>query len=245
MNLPQYLGAILAGMLTTLSPCVLPVLPLVIASSLKTGRRGPLFFIAGLLITFVGLTWIISSFGSVFGLDRNLIRNFSAITLILAGILFLSEHAQNILSKLLAPILNIANKQSQHVNKQSIKEPGKGRQMILGALTGIIWTPCSGPSLGVAISLAADQQNTVQALLILFSFGLGAAVPMLAIAYGTAAFTENIRKKSLQWSYRIKKTVGTLVILVGLAILTGIDKSIESKLVRWSPDWLSEITTRF
>lgn len=244
MNISELLVAALAGLLTTLSPCVLPVLPLVIASSLRAGRRGPLFFVGGLLLTFVGVTWVLSSFGSFFGLDRDVIRNISALTLIAAGVLFLSEKAQELLSRALAPLVNKLSHTSQVLSQRSSVWEN-GRQLFLGALAGIIWTPCSGPSLGVAIGLASSQQSSLQALPVLAVFGLGAALPLLAIAYGSTAFSQRLRQGSMRWMTMIKKTAGLLVIVIGLAILTGLDKKIESQLLRWSPDWLTDLTTRF
>lgn len=244
MNISQLLLSALAGLLTTLSPCVLPVLPLVIASSMRTGRRGPIFFISGLLMTFVGATWLLSSFGTVLGLDRSFIRNLSALTLVASGFLFLSEKAQDTFSRLLAPLLRIVNKKNQEMSMQSSGWEN-GRQLFLGALAGIIWTPCSGPSLGIAIGLASDQENALRALPILFVFGLGAALPMLAIAYGSSALTQQLRQSSMRWLNAVKKFAGILVMILGLAILSGIDKKIETQLVRWSPEWLSDLTTRF
>jgi cytochrome c-type biogenesis protein len=244
MSISELLVSALAGFLTTLSPCVLPVLPLVIASSLRTGRRGPLFFVGGLLLTFVGVTWALSSFGNILGLDRGLIRNISALTLITAGVLFLSEKAQELLSQALAPLVNKLNYTSQVVSmRSSVWE--NGRQFILGALAGIIWTPCSGPSLGVAIGLASNKQNSLQALPVLAIFGLGAALPLMAIAYGSTAFSLRLRRGSMRWMTTIKKTAGFVIITIGFAILTGLDKKIESQLLRWSPDWLTDLTTRF
>jgi cytochrome c biogenesis protein CcdA len=244
MSLPELSVASLAGLLTTLSPCVLPVLPLVVASSLRAGRRGPLFFVAGLLVTFVGVTWLLSAFGNVLGWDRNLIRNISALTLIAAGALFLSERAQDLVSRLLAPLLGVVNQANQALSTRSSGWEN-GRQFSLGALAGIIWTPCSGPSLGVAIGLAADKQSALQALPVLSAFGIGAAIPLLAVAYGSKNFSQRLRHASMRWMAGLKKAMGLLVVFVGFSILSGLDKKIEAQLVTWSPEWLTELTTRF
>lgn len=195
-------------------------------------------------MSFVGVTWLLSSFGTVLGLDRTLIRNLSALILIISGFLFLSEKAQELLSHLLAPLLKFANQKSQELSRRSSGWEN-GRRFFLGALAGIIWTPCSGPSLGVAIGLASDQENALRALPVLFIFGLGAALPMLAIAYGSTALARQLRQGSMQWLNGIKKVAGTFVVLLGLAILTGADKKVEAQLVRWSPEWLTDLTTRF
>ncbi|MEO5667034.1 MAG: cytochrome c biogenesis CcdA family protein [Bdellovibrionota bacterium] len=245
MGAPTYILAGLAGALTTLSPCVLPVLPLVVASSGRQGRRGPLFFALGLLLTFVGTTWLLSSFGTVIGLDRDAIRLISGAALLIAGILFLSERAQELLSKLLAPLINKANQASSRLDRGEPSRFEGLRQFALGALTGVIWTPCSGPSLGIAIGLAAERENPLQALVLLCVFGLGAVIPLLAIAYGSKAIVARIQRTSRTSARVVKRVVGILILVIGLAVLSGFDKKLEAVLVGMTPEGLLDFTTRF
>jgi cytochrome c-type biogenesis protein len=233
MELTSYILAALAGALTTLSPCVLPVLPLVLSSALRSGRRGPLLFATGLLISFVGLTWVLARFGSLLGLGPEGLRLLSAALLVVAGVWMLSERAQEKVSALMASRLCGLERASRQLEAGTLG---------LGLLTGLLWTPCSGPSLGVALGLAAERETALQSLLLLLVFGLGALLPLMIVAYGSRGLAERLRGAAAS---RLKKVLGALVALVGLLVLTGADRKIEAWLLGLSPDWLTDWTTKF
>jgi sulfite exporter TauE/SafE len=88
-------------------------------------------------------------------------------------------------------------------------------------------------------------QSALQALPVLSAFGIGAAIPLLAVAYGSKNFSQRLRHASMRWMAGLKKAMGLLVVFVGFSILSGLDKKIEAQLVTWSPEWLTELTTRF
>lgn len=116
---------------------------------------------------------------------------------------------------------------------------------LVGALAGAIWTPCSGPSLGTAVVLAAEAGGFAEAALRMTVFGLGAATVLMALAYGSRSAVLKRRDLFLAAASWLKPAAGALFLLVGLFVLTGADKRLEAALVDLSPAWLTELTTRY
>ena len=115
----------------------------------------------------------------------------------------------------------------------------------MGLLLGAIWSPCGGPTLGVALGLAAERGTALRAAALMALFGLGSAAPLVALAYGAReAFMKRRGELSLGAS-RAKLAFGVLLLTVGVLVLTGTDKLIETKLTEAMPGWLQDLTTRF
>ncbi len=169
----------LAGLLTTLSPCVLPVLPFITASSMSRSRLGPAYLCLGLLLSFVGVSLLVSTTGMILGVEPGTIRKISGLLLMLSGLLFLSQPLADWLSEKLSFISAKANRLGQ-------VQPKKGfiGEFIGGILLGAVWTPCSGPSLGAALGLASQEGNLLKSAVVLIVFGIGAVLPLLMFAYG-------------------------------------------------------------
>ena len=134
--------ALLAGFLTTLSPCVLPVLPFVTASSIKKDKLAPIWLAAGLLFSFVGVSLLVSSSGHVLGIDPTLLRKVAGALLALSGLLFLSQTLSDKLTARLSLLSRISTSANGKEGSSSIFS-----EFVNGVLLGIVWTPCSGPSL--------------------------------------------------------------------------------------------------
>jgi cytochrome c biogenesis protein CcdA len=111
-------------------------------------------------------------------------------------------------------------------------------------LLGAIWSPCSGPTLGAAIGLAAQSETADQAATVMALFGLGAATPILALAYGSRQAIVARRDFWARTSRIAKPLIGATLVSVGVLVLTGFDKVIEASLTRAMPDWLVTVTTR-
>src|SRR5262249_5614489 len=120
---------------------------------------------------------------------------------------------------------------------------GVGGQFVVGVLLGAIWSPCSGPTLGAAIGLAVQSETMAQAALIMTAFGLRAATPMLVLAYGTRPAVLARRDRLAQLSRLGKPIMGAVLAGVGVSVLVGLDKIIETSLTRVMPDWLIGVTT--
>jgi len=231
---------LLAGALTTLSPCVLPVLPFVLFAALDQHRFGPLALAAGMATTFAGLGMLISGAGLSIALSGDGVRYAAAALMGIFGVVLLSSSLQQRFALLTAPLTSWLNSSTPRFGGS-----GMTGQFAVGALMGAVWSPCSGPTLGAAVTLAASSQTAWKAGAIMLSFGLGASVPLVAIAYGSRA-TLKARKDALRGIGRIAKPVlGGAVLAAALLVLTGLDRVVEAELVRSMPDWLTTLTTRF
>lgn len=232
--------ALLAGILSTLSPCVLPLLPIVLATAVGEHRLGPLALATGLAISFVAVGMFIATIGYGIGLDVGFFRTFAALLLIGIGVILLVPQLQTQFAAAAAPISGWAES-----SFGGFGTGGLHGQFALGLLLGAVWSPCVGPTLGAASVLAAQGKDLGQVSLIMLAFGLGAALPLLLLGLLS-------RDTMLRWRGRLsgagkggKLVLGTLLIAVGLAIVSGFDKRLETAIIDASPAWLTEITTRY
>jgi cytochrome c-type biogenesis protein len=237
--------ALAAGSLTTLNPCVLPLLPLVVAGAMAQHRFAPLAMGAGLALSYALLGLFVALVGESIGLDADILRWIGGVLLVAFGLVQLIPALNDRFVLLLSPLANKAHSSASDASlatKASLWSP-----FLTGALLGLAWSPCSGPLLGGALTLVADSGSTQgvwRGALILGVFGIGAATPLVAVAYLSKAKFLSFRGWMLKHAANIKKAVGLLMLLLGLAILTGYDKRVEGFLVNLMPDWLIAITTR-
>ena len=220
----------LAGVLSIASPCVWPLVPIVMASAADNGRSGPIFLSLGLSIAFavagVFLTYLLISLG----LDAEQFRVFAAGMLVIVGLVLLIKPLSDWISLQLSKFgsrLHVSNVQAN----SSIGQFG------VGVLLGLVWLPCVGPTLGAAIALASIGQDLGKAFIVMFAFGLGTAMALSAVALLSSRFLTALRPGILTNAVLIKKALGLLLLLLGLMVLTGIDKQLEILAVRYLPDW--------
>jgi cytochrome c biogenesis protein CcdA len=232
--------AFLAGALTTINPCVLPLLPIVFASALTSGKFGPVALVAGLVASFTLVGAAIAASGSLLGLDERMLRFIAAIVFAFIGITLVVPAFEQQFSALFARAGTGSAALAGRASAFGI--PG---QFAVGLLLGAVWSPCSGPALGAAIGLAAQAGGVPQAALRLFVFGLGAASILLLLAFGSRAVIVERRARLAKIAPAAKQIVGAIFFVLGAAILTGVDKIIEAKLLDFTPDWLINLTTRF
>lgn len=232
--------AYLAGLITILNPCVLPILPILIGSAIGQNRYGPAALAAGLVLSFSTFGMLIIAFGFSIGLTDQAVRTVASVLLIAAGLLLLVPKAQSVFATATGPLVNSAN-----VKLSRLSSDGLGGQFMIGALLGVVWAPCVGPTLGVAIAAASRGENLFGAFLIFLVFGFGVATSILAFAYGSRKAL-SARKVQFQTIARYGKPLfGGALLLVGTMILSGADKILEARLVAIMPIWLTEFTTRF
>ncbi len=230
----------IAGSLTTLSPCVFPILPLVVGGAVQTNRLAPVAMGAGMVVSFALMGLLVGALGAALGIDADAIRLAGAWLLIAFGVVMLVPALNNRFTQLISPLSSIANQASGHVNGGSL-----GGAFALGALLGMVWSPCSGPLLASALTLVATKGNAPDGAAILGLFGLGAAVPLVAIAYATRAGFSRSRDWVLGHINALKTGFAVLIILTGAAILVGADKWLEAQITQRLPDAWVYITTRF
>ncbi|MPZ46581.1 MAG: cytochrome c biogenesis protein CcdA [Betaproteobacteria bacterium] len=232
--------ALMAGMLSTVSPCILPILPIVLVGALNTHRYGPLALVAGLTLTFTSVGLLLSGAIRAFDISEDTIRLVSAGLLLLFGIVLLS-------AALRARFAFVASPISARLNEAlaGFAPDGLRGQFTVGALLGAMWVPCAGPTLGGALSLAANSTTLPAAGVIMALFSLGATLPLLLLAYGSRkALTA--RRASLaeigRWGTPV---LGGVLLVFGILVIVGWDRTIQAALVNAMPEWLVTVTTRF
>ena len=224
-----------AGALSTLSPCVLPLLPIILFGALEQHARGPLALAAGLS----GVGIFLVSLGFSMGIDPNAFRLGVAALMLIIGIVLLIPPLQSRFALAAGPVA---------IGGQALidrlRPSGIGGQFALGMLLGAIWSPCSGPTLGAAIGLAAQSETAGGAAMVMAMFSLGAATPILALAYGSRQAIFARRDLLARVSPIAKPLMGAALVGIGVFVLTGFDKVVEASLTRAMPDWLVTVTTQ-
>lgn len=229
-----------AGLVTILNPCVLPLVPILIGSALGKSKLGPLALAAGLVTSFTTFGFGVIAFGYQIGLDEQLVRLIAGGLLALAGVVLLVPKAQAALSGATAPIANFGNQQLGRVSGD-----GAGGQFVIGLLLGLVWAPCVGPTLGVAIAAASSGSDLASSFLIFLTFGLGVATSILAFAYGSRRAMKDRRDTMVTLAKYGKPIFGIALLVVGTMVVTGFDKVIEAAVLGVLPQSVIEFTTRF
>jgi cytochrome c biogenesis protein CcdA len=232
--------AFLAGLLSILSPCVLPLIPIVIGAATGEHRYGPAALAAGLALSFVTIGLFVATIGFSLGLDQDIFRAVAAVLLIAIGGALLVPRLQMQIAAAAGPIGNWAQLQTGDMQGR-----GLGKQFAVGVLLGAVWSPCVGPTLGAASLLAARAENLGGVALTMFAFGIGAALPLLLIGVMSREALARWRGRMLAAGSGGKAVMGAILVVTGVLILTGLDKRLEAFLVDASPAWLTELTTRF
>lgn len=155
----------LAGLLTLINPCVLPVLPIVLATALQAGRAGPLALAAGMSVSFVIVGMTVAVFGRTLGIDDVMVARAGAVMMILFGLVLLIPQFSARFATVTAGISARADAGMDGVNRD-----GLGGQFVGGALLGAVWVPCVGPTLGGAIALASAGESLGLAAATMLSF---------------------------------------------------------------------------
>jgi cytochrome c biogenesis protein CcdA len=230
----------LAGVLTLLSPCVLPLVPIVIATALAAHRLGPYALALGLTVSFASVGIFVATLGASLGLDQALFRNIAAFILVAFGILLLSTRLQERVATAASGLSAAGDGFISRLNLD-----GLAGQFVIGLVLGVVWSPCVGPTLGAATTLASQGQNLAQISLLMATFGLGAGTPLVALGSVSRATMIRLRSGMLSAGKLGKSILGFILVPLGIAILSGFDKSFEAWVVSIYPDWLSDLTTRY
>lgn len=240
MAIGSTLLAFIAGILSILSPCVLPILPLVLGAAASSHRHGPLALAAGLSLSFVGIGLFLATAGHSIGLDADRLRYVAATLILLVGIVLVVPRLQAKIAVAAGPIGNWAD--GRMVASRS---GGVAGQFWIGVLLGAVWSPCVGPTLGAASLLAAQGKDLALVALTMLAFGIGAALPLLGLGWASRETMMRWRGRLLAAGSGMKLLLGLLLLGIGMLVISGADKALESMLVEASPEWLTNLTTRF
>jgi cytochrome c-type biogenesis protein len=230
----------LAGALTLLNPCVLPVLPVVLASAVSGDRRGPLWLVGGMALSFVALGLSVARLGPALGIRPETIETGAALAMVAFGLVLLVPAAG---ARFAGATAGLAARADAGIGR--LDQAGPGRMLAGGALLGAVWSPCIGPTLGGAIALAARGEGLGQAAAVMVAFALGVSAVMLALAYGARAAIlrrQAALRRVAEWS---KPVMGGVLVLVGAAILAGVPKVIDGWVLDTLPDWFNDLSIIF
>ncbi|MBS0527927.1 MAG: cytochrome c biogenesis protein CcdA [Proteobacteria bacterium] len=232
--------AFAAGLLSILSPCVLPLVPIVLGAAVSKNRYGPFALAGGLALSFSVLGLFIALIGFGIGLDAGVFRTAAAVIMIAFGIVLLVPAWQARLAAAGGPFSGWADRRFGGASSS-----GLGGQFAIGLLLGAVWSPCVGPTLGAASVLASQGKDLWRVALTMAVFGIGAALPLVVLGLLSRATMMRVRDSLLSAGKLGKVLLGVVFILIGAAIVSGVDKKIETVLVDASPAWLTELTTSF
>lgn len=240
MSLASVGFAGLAGILSTLSPCVLPLIPMVLGAAVGEHRHGPVALAAGVAVSFVAIGMFIATIGYALGLDAGYFRIIGAVLLIAIGLVLLVPALQTQFAVVAGPISGWTDNRFG-----GFATTGLRGQFALGLLLGAVWSPCVGPTLGAASMLASRGEDLGQVALVMTAFGIGAALPLLVLGLLSREAMVAWRGRLLNAGKAGKMALGGLLLALGLMIASGLDKRIETLLVDLSPAWLTDLTARF
>lgn len=231
--------AFVAGALATLSPCVLPLLPVVVAAALARHRWGPLALAGGLALSFTAAALLVA--GSGLALAPEHLRALGGTGLVLSGSVLTSARLQAAFERRLAVVEAAGGRWSDRLRGQGLK-----RQFMLGALLGLIWTPCAGPTLGATlVALTADEPDWFTLALTMTAYGLGGGAPLLVLGTVTARLTPDASAHLQRLGHRGRQLLGAALVLLGVLVVLGLDKRLEAALLARMPAWMTSLSLMF
>lgn len=188
LSVPQVVLSLFAGSLTTLSPCVFPLLPLVLGGAWQGNRFAPVAMGVGMTTSFALIGMVLGALGPALGIDGDSVRTGGAVMLIAFALVMLVPALGERFTQWMLPIASSANAASTQLDGGSLLGA-----LLLGSVLGLVWSPCSGPLLGSALTLVASEGGVARGGLVLGIFGLGAAIPLVLVAYASRSGFMRVR----------------------------------------------------
>lgn len=232
--------AYLAGVLTLLNPCVLPVLPIVLVGALQADRRGPLALAAGMSLSFVVFGMFVATVGHAIGLDSETLALTGAVLMIGFGLVLLVPALGHRFELATAGFASAAD-----ARMGPGPSTGLRGQFIGGALLGAVWSPCIGPTLGGAIALASAGENLGWAFAIMVFFALGVSSFIIGIGMGAQSAIQRRAQSLRGLAQRSKPIMGAGFVAVGAMILLGVHHRVDAWAIQTLPYWVQDLSIMF
>jgi cytochrome c-type biogenesis protein len=229
-----------AGLLTLLNPCVLSVLPVVMASSLSADRRGPVWLVLGMGASFVALGLGLARLGPALGVAPEAVAAAAAVAMIGFGAVLLVPMLG---ARFAGATAGIAARADAGIGR--LDEARPARMLGAGVLLGAVWSPCIGPTLGGAIALAARGEALAQAAAVMVAFAAGVGAVMLALAYGARAAIRRRQAVLRRASGLARPVMGVVLVALGAGVLLGVPQMIEGWVLDTLPDWFNDLSILF
>lgn len=232
--------AYLAGLLTLINPCVLPVLPIVLGSAASSDRRGPVALAAGMSLSFVVLGIGIAALGPALGIDAEMIATAGAVVMVAFGLVLLIPALGHKFELATAGMASGADSRMG-----SLQPTGLTSNFLGGMLLGAVWSPCIGPTLGAAIGLASQGESLLFATTVMTAFAAGVSTLILGLGLGAQSLMRSRAQALRGIAERSKPILGAVFLAVGLMLLFGIHHIIEAWAVEHLPYWFQDLSVRF
>jgi cytochrome c biogenesis protein CcdA/thiol-disulfide isomerase/thioredoxin len=224
--------AFVAGLVTAVSPCVLPILPIVLATGADGDRRRPYLVIAGLIASFSFFTLASVQIIQALHLPSSTLRDIAIAVIAVFGLTLLVPALTTGFERLTARLPGVGVR---------LARPGVAGGLITGVGLGLVWTPCAGPILVAITSLAVTAPGSGATLILVVAYSIGAGLPLLAIALGGRAAIARLRFRSASaWA---SKVFGVLVLVTAGLMALGVDTTISADLTNALPDWTGTLQT--
>ena len=226
-----------AGLLTLINPCVLPILPIVLASSIQASRHGPLAVAAGMSLSFVILGMLVTVAGRSLGITPETVSDAGAVLMVIFGFVLLIPQFS---ARFAIATAGVAARADAGID--TVGDNGLTGQFLGGMLLGAVWSPCIGPTLGGAIGLASQGDSLTLALAIMVFFALGVSTIIIALGYGARSVIMRRQRVMRHIAEKSRPILGGVFIVVGVGILLRFHHLIEAWAVQNLPAWLIDFS---
>lgn len=226
-----------AGLLTLINPCILPILPIVLSTALLADRRAPLRLAAGMSLSFITLGLGLSAAGPGLGLSPDAMARGAALVMAVFGLMMLVPRLS---AGFATATTAFAARADQSLASDWATSP-KG-QVLGGILLGAVWSPCIGPTLGAAISLAASRADLIGAGLVMTAFAAGVSTLILLLAYGAKSRLQARKALIARLAPKARPILGGAFLAVGLFLWFGLNHPVEAWLLDTLPPWLTDLS---
>ncbi len=232
------LFAFLAGLVTILSPCILPVLPIILSSGIskpgtKPSLARPLGIVFGFILSFTFFTLFLSTIVKILGIPSDSLRIFAIVVIAFFGVSMIIPALQTLTEKIFTKISRLSPTTST--------KPSFWSGILLGITLGLLWTPCVGPILASVISLAISGAVTFNTFLITLAYSIGTAIPMLIIINGGSQLVHKV-PWLLTNAEKIQKVFGVIMILTAIALYLNLDLRFQAYITSRFPSYGAGLT---
>lgn len=229
------LFAFVAGLVTILAPCIWPLLPIVLSTSLGGGKAKSFGITLGIITSFAVYNLSISYLVRIFGFDPNLLRYLAIAILLILGLIMVVPKFAGIFEGLVSRLAG-------GVGQASTRRHGFWGGIVTGLSLGIVWTPCAGPILTAIATLSATASVNFGIILVTIAYLIGVGIPLFAFSYGGQHLVTKTRFLS-RYTGRVQQVFGIILILTALAIASNYDKILQAKLLDYFPSYTKLLTS--
>ncbi|MCY4334913.1 MAG: cytochrome c biogenesis CcdA family protein [Litoreibacter sp.] len=233
----EFIFAYLAGLLTLINPCVLPVLPIILVGALNANRYGPVALAAGMSLSFVVFGVLVTAFGASIGLTQDRLAQIGAVLMMVFGLILLVPQLSSRFEMATAGMAAGADARMNDIDAGSLRG-----QFLGGLLLGAVWSPCIGPTLGGAIALASQGENLGYVTLIMCAFALGVSTLIIGLGLGAREAIRTRAQALRGLAERSKPIIGATFVAVGAMLFFQVHYVIEGWLLDVMPIWLQDLS---